>query len=60
MISFEWDKNKAEINYNKHGVSFEEAQSVFYDENAKEFFTILILKKKIDSLCLDLVTKFDF
>jgi uncharacterized DUF497 family protein len=30
-IDFEWDKNKAEINLEKHGVSFEEAAEVFFD-----------------------------
>ena len=35
MISkFEWDENKNKINKEKHGVSFEEAASVFDDENA--------------------------
>ncbi len=34
MISFEWDENKNAINKKKHHVSFEEAESVFYDENA--------------------------
>lgn len=33
-MTFEWDKYKARINLQKHGVSFEEAQTVFYDENA--------------------------
>ena len=33
-IRFEWDENKNEINKNKHGVSFEESETVFYDENA--------------------------
>ncbi len=33
-IRFEWDENKNEINKTKHGVSFEEAKTVFYDENA--------------------------
>ena len=28
---FEWDENKAEINKRKHGVSFDEAQTVFVD-----------------------------
>lgn len=28
---FEWNPEKAEINLKKHGVSFEEAASVFYD-----------------------------
>lgn len=38
MISFEWDATKAASNLKKHGVSFEEAQSVFYDEFAVQFF----------------------
>ena len=33
-IRFEWDFEKAEINLKKHKVSFEEAESVFYDPNA--------------------------
>ena len=31
---FEWDTIKNRINASKHGVSFEEAKTVFYDENA--------------------------
>lgn len=38
MIAFEWDQQKAKANLKKHGVSFEEAQSVFYDEFAIQFF----------------------
>ena len=33
-IKFEWDEAKNGINKKKHGVSFEEAQSVFYDSEA--------------------------
>ena len=33
-ITFEWDKNKNRINQRKHGISFEEASTVFYDEEA--------------------------
>ncbi len=33
-IKFEWDENKNKINQRKHGISFEEAQSVFYDDYA--------------------------
>ena len=32
-LSFEWDPKKATLNLRKHGVSFEDAQSVFSDEN---------------------------
>lgn len=38
MIKFEWNAAKASINVKKHGVSFEEAQSIFYDEFAVQFF----------------------
>jgi len=37
-IKFEWDEKKAQSNIHKHGISFEEAMSVFYDERAIEFF----------------------
>ena len=30
-LTFEWDENKAERNLKKHGVSFEEASTVFRD-----------------------------
>jgi uncharacterized DUF497 family protein len=33
-LRFEWDASKNRANRRKHGVSFEEAQSVFFDENA--------------------------
>lgn len=33
-ISFEWDSSKAASNAKKHGVSFEEARTVFFDEHA--------------------------
>lgn len=38
MVTFEWDSAKAASNKKKHGVSFEEAQSVFYDDFAVQFF----------------------
>ena len=34
-IIFEWDDRKAQQNEKKHGISFEEAQTAFYDENAR-------------------------
>jgi hypothetical protein len=33
-ISFEWDSKKAASNAAKHGVSFDEAQTVFSDPHA--------------------------
>lgn len=37
-LSFEWDGGKSRANEKKHGVSFEEAQTVFLDENAVRFY----------------------
>ena len=34
-LHFEWDDEKAAANAKKHGISFEEAKSVFRDERAK-------------------------
>ena len=36
-IRFDWGKSKASLNRKKHGVSFEEAVTVFYDDDALEF-----------------------
>jgi len=33
-LRFEWDERKNAENKRKHGVSFEEAQTVFYDDRA--------------------------
>lgn len=37
-LRFAWDPKKAQANINKHGVSFEEARSVFLDEFGVEFY----------------------
>ena len=61
MIRFEWDENKNEINKKKHKISFEEAKTVFYDEEAlliddpehsqeEERFIILGLSQKANLL----------
>ena len=34
-IKFSWDENKNKTNINKHKISFEEAKTVFFDENAR-------------------------
>lgn len=38
MISFEWHEAKDRANQKKHGISFEEAKSVFFDEYAVQFY----------------------
>ncbi len=35
---FEWDENKDRVNRQKHGISFEEAKTVFYDEWALQSY----------------------
>ena len=37
-IEFEWDERKSRENKRKHKVSFKEAETVFFDENAIRFF----------------------
>ena len=37
-IHFEWDEKKNRENQHKHGVSFEEAETVFFDENAIQYY----------------------
>jgi uncharacterized DUF497 family protein len=36
-LQFEWDQNKSDRNLQKHGVSFEEAQTVFLDLNSQTY-----------------------
>jgi len=35
QIEVSWDTEKDKANQKKHGVSFQEAQTVFHDENAR-------------------------
>ena len=62
-ITFKWDKKKDSTNIQKHGISFDEARSVFYDDNARlmhdpdhsedeERFLIPGLSKKINILVI--------
>ena len=37
-IEFQWDDNKAKVNSEKHGITFQEAKTVFYNEFADQFF----------------------
>jgi uncharacterized DUF497 family protein len=60
-ILFQWDKRKENANVKKHGISFEEARTSFYDENAIQFldpdhsdeeerFILLGLSHKLNTL----------
>ena len=40
MVLFQWDPAKAQYNFEKHGVSFDEAVTVFLDPEAEQFFDI--------------------
>ena len=62
-ITFEWDEQKNEKNKKKHKISFEEAKTVFYDEEAlliddpehseeEERFILLGLSKKANLLVI--------
>ena len=60
-VRFEWDENKNKANIKKHKISFDEAKSVFFDENARvisdpehsvteERYIILGISKKLKLL----------
>ena len=56
---FEWDPDKAIANLDKHGVSFEEAMTVFYDESAVEFYDDKHLEWEDRFLLLGLSSRFN-
>ena len=37
-MKFEWDEDKNLSNFHKHGIWFEEAQTIWVDESSSEFF----------------------
>nr|VFJ69299.1 MAG: Ribonuclease toxin, BrnT, of type II toxin-antitoxin system [Candidatus Kentron sp. FW] len=47
-LEFEWDNGKAERNIEKHGVSFDEARSIFNDP---EFITVVDAEHSMDEEC---------
>ncbi len=54
-LRFDWDARKAAVNLRKHGVSFEEARTVFLDENAllrpdEDRFVLLGLSGRLRTL----------
>ena len=34
-VRFEWDERKSSLNFDKHGVTFDDAKTVFFDEQAR-------------------------
>jgi uncharacterized DUF497 family protein len=61
MIEFEWNQAKSRSNQKKQGVTFDEAQTVFYDDFAIQFYDetnssvedrFLMLGRSIDSRLL--------
>jgi uncharacterized DUF497 family protein len=38
MIEFDWSPAKARRNVKSHGVTFDEAKSIFYDDFARQFY----------------------
>ena len=56
-IHFEWDDRKAKSNIKKHDVSFEEAQTVFFDDMAVQFWDESHSRKEERFLMLGLSNK---
>lgn len=55
---FEWDENKNQSNIKKHGISFEEAQSVFFDDNAIQYWDDEYLNKEQRFLMLGMSNRY--
>ncbi len=51
-LEFEWDSAKNKENIRKHGVSFDEAQTVFLDEMPSVSSIPIIRRTRIASSCL--------
>lgn len=58
-LHFTWDASKNRTNFRKHGVTFEEAVTVFLDENAVEFYDDGNSEWKIGFFSLGLATTRD-
>ena len=57
-VRFEWDRKKELTNFRNHGVEFEEAKTVFYDERAIEFYDENHFSKEVRYLMIGLSSKF--
>ncbi len=56
-VRFEWDEKKDLSNFRNHGVAFDEAKTVFYDENAIEFYDEDHSVKEVRFLMIGLSSK---
>jgi uncharacterized DUF497 family protein len=59
-LRFTWDEPKNRANRRKHGVSFEEAQSAFLDENARVYVDPDHSEHEAHSSSWDLVSNSEF
>ena len=53
-LIFEWDPVKAEANFKKHGIRFEEAMTVFDDDRSITIFDFNHSKEKSEERYVDL------
>lgn len=56
-VRFEWDTQKDFSNFRNHGIAFDEAKTVFYDENAIEFYDEVHSLKEARFLMIGLSSK---
>ncbi len=56
-VRFEWDKKKDLSNLRNHDVAFDEAKTVFYDDNAIEFYDEDHSLKEVRFLMIGLSSK---
>lgn len=56
-VRFEWNRKKDLANFRNHGVAFNEAKTVFYDEHAIEFYDRDHSLKEVRFLMIGLSSK---
>jgi uncharacterized DUF497 family protein len=56
-MRYQWDRNKALTNLNKHGVDFADAVSVFSDELAITIFDARFEEERFITIGIDLLSR---
>lgn len=56
-MRYQWDRNKALTNLNKHGVDFADAVSVFFDELAITIFDARFEEERFITIGMDLLSR---
>ncbi len=56
-MRYQWDRNKASTNLNKHGIDFADAVSVFSDELAITIFDDRFAEERFITIGMDILSR---